>query len=110
MDTAFNLVKRVKFEYDDPTDITGDNYDDVKISYTRGYLGKRYFYAMFLGRSWKKHRENFTKGTFLEVFDLDGNPIIRYYLEGKCRVTLLWTKKLSLFMEQQKTGNRKIIY
>ena len=84
MDTAFNLVKRVKFEYDDPTDITGDNYDDVKISYTRGYLGKRYFYAMFLGRSWKKHRENFTKGTFLEVFDLDGNPIIRYYLEGKC--------------------------
>ena len=72
--TAFNLVKRVKFEYDDPTDITGDNYDDVKISYTRGYLGKRYFYVYgFWEDHWKKHRENFTKGTFLEVFDLDGN-------------------------------------
>ncbi len=37
---------------------------------------------------WEDHGRNIAKillrGTFLEVFDLDGNPIIRYYLEGKC--------------------------
>lgn len=84
MDTDFNLIKRVKFDYDAPTYITGDNYDDISETYTYGYLGKRYLYVIFLGTSWKEYRANGTSGTILEVFDLDGNPVARYHLDGKC--------------------------
>lgn len=83
MDTSFNLIKRVKFKYDSPTEITGDNYGDVNVSYVYSYLGQNYLYALFFGRSFKEHQENSTIGTYLEVFDLDGNPVIRYHLAGR---------------------------
>lgn len=81
MDTEFNLIKRVKFDYAHPTEVKADG--DDKVSYTYGYLGKRYLYASFFGTSWKENRANSTCGTFLEVFDLDGNPVARYHLEGR---------------------------
>lgn len=83
MDTNFNLIKRTKFKYDSPSYITGDNYGDIKVSYVYSYLGEHYLYALFFGTSWKDNRANATHGTFIEVFDLNGNPVIRYHLEGK---------------------------
>jgi hypothetical protein len=82
MDTDFNLVKRVKFKYTHPADPGLGNDGDVKMSYVTGYTGKRYLYALFLGTSWSDHRLQSFHGTFLEVFDLDGNPVVRYLLEG----------------------------
>ncbi|WP_262497810.1 TolB-like 6-bladed beta-propeller domain-containing protein [Parabacteroides pacaensis] len=83
MDIDFNLIKRVKFKFANPTIINSKNQGDVKISYVYSYLGKRYLYALFFGTSWNENRANSTRGTFLEVFDLDGNPIVRYHLEGR---------------------------
>jgi hypothetical protein len=39
--------------------------------------------VLFFGTSWNEHRANSTCGTFLEVFDLEGNPIVRYHLTGR---------------------------
>ena len=83
MDTDFNLIKRVKFKFDKPVPITSENQGDVKETYVQGYLGKHYLYVMFLGTSWNKHRAQATCGAFLEVFDLDGNPVGRYHLDGR---------------------------
>lgn len=82
MDTSFNLIKRVKFEFD-TFDTNNLASGDEKIAYAYGYLGKRYLYASFFGTSWNENRANSSCGTFLEVFDLDGNPVVRYHLEGK---------------------------
>lgn len=84
MDTEFNLIKRAEFKYDLPTyNINTENQADYKMSYVSGYLGKRYFYAVFLGTSWNESGRNGTCGAYLEVFDLDGNPVVRYHLEGR---------------------------
>ena len=82
MDTGFNLIKRVKFNYANPANTNSENQGDVKMSYVYGYLGKNYLYALFLGTSWDEHREKSFHGAFLEVFDLNGNPVAKYYLEG----------------------------
>ena len=82
MDIDLNLIKRVNFKYQHPALIKSENQDDVKLSYVTGYLGKHYFYVLFLGVSWKEHRDMSGRGTFLEVFDLDGNPVAGYQLEG----------------------------
>lgn len=82
MDTSFNLIKRVKFDFDtSDTSILATG--NEKISYAYSYLGKRYLYALFFGMSWNENRAKDSFGTILEVFDLDGNPVIRYYLKGK---------------------------
>lgn len=83
MDTDFNLIKRVEFKFDKPVPVTSENEGDVKVTYIYGYLGKRYLYALFFGTSWDEHRVRSTCGTFLEVFDLDGNPVVRYHLDGR---------------------------
>lgn len=84
LDTELNLLKRVTFKYDGAPDvINSDNEEDVKSSYVSSYLGRRYLYALFMGVSWREHRGiNSYRGTFLEVFDLDGNPVARYRLDG----------------------------
>ena len=83
MDTNFNLIKKVSFDFDAPQEINGDNVGDVNISYNYAYLGKRYLYVQYFGTSWNKLRENDTCGSYIEVFDLDGNPIARYLLNGR---------------------------
>lgn len=83
MDTNFNLIRRVKFKFANPTIINSKNQGDVKVSYVYGYLGKQYLYTLFFGTSWNENRANSTCGTYLEVFDLKGNPVVRYYLEGR---------------------------
>ena len=65
MDTEFNLIKKVKFDFQ-----TSDDY----------------FYVIYLGTSWKKYRKQNTYNTYLEVFNLDGNPVARYLLKGKSPV------------------------
>ena len=82
MDIDLNLIKRVKFNYAPPAVITEENQSDVKHSYSSGYLGKRYFYALFNGALWKEYNNLSFRGAILEVFDLDGNPIIKYYFDG----------------------------
>jgi len=82
MDIDLNLIKRVEFKYDYPYDITDENWRNVKQSYNFCYLGKRYLYALFFGRSLEEHETLAFRGTYLEVFDLDGNPVARYYLDG----------------------------
>jgi hypothetical protein len=86
MDIDFNLIKRVKFKYDHPASIVSQKDGDVKASYVYGYFGKRYLYIVFFGTSWNEYRARSTCGTFLEVFDLDGNPVVRYRLDGRSPV------------------------
>ena len=82
MDTAFNLIKKVKFDF--PTsDESLLGMGDCNSAYTYGYLGKRYFYVNYFGTSWKQCRENDTRDTYIEVYDLDGMPVARYFLDGK---------------------------
>ena len=82
MDTEFNLIKSVKFEFNS-TEPTADNQGEINRTYTQSYLGKQYLYAIFFGISWNEHRAQSTVGTYLEVFDLDGNPVARYHLNGR---------------------------
>lgn len=82
MDIDLNLIKRVKFRYTSPEKITEDNQFETKVSYSTGYLGKRYLYLLFRGTSWNKYKEMGFTDSSLEVFDLDGNPIISYHLNG----------------------------
>lgn len=82
MDTEFNLIKKVKFDFP----VSNENLlgrGDENVAYTYGYLGKRYFYVNYFGTSWEKCEKNDTRGTYIEVFSLDGTPVARYFLEGK---------------------------
>ena len=86
LDTDLNLINRVKFNYSHPAIITPNDtkeQSELKRSYTAGYLGKHYFYALFKGASWNEWHNNLSfRGSILEVFDLDGNPVIKYHLNG----------------------------
>ena len=85
MDTEFNLIKKVKFDF--PTsDESLLGKGDENSAYTYGYLGERYFYVNYFGTSWKQCRKNGTYGTYIEVYSLDGDPVARYFLEGKMPV------------------------
>lgn len=86
MDFNFNLIQKVKFKYETPTCINSKNLGDVNLSYACSYLGKYYFYTLFIGILSDKHRSFSSQGAFLEVYDLDGNPIIRYHLDGRLPV------------------------
>ena len=81
LDIELNLIKSVKFKYNFPANTIGS--PDAKVSYSVGYLGKRYLYVLFFGKSWKEFRSLYSdSGVYLEVFDLDGNPVIKYRLDG----------------------------
>ena len=82
MDIDLNFVKRVQFDYAPPSSITEQNQLEVKDSYTFGYLGKRYFYALFQGVPYNEYKDLSFCGSILEVFDLDGNPVIKYRFDG----------------------------
>lgn len=82
MDTDFNHIKRVKFnDFTEPTNI-GSVPNGDKRSYVDAYLGERYLYALYIGTTFNEHFANSTCGAYLEVFDLDGTPIIKYRLQG----------------------------
>ena len=81
MDTDFNLIKRMAF--DDYWPVYGVNDpNDQKPSYVGAYLGKRYLYAIFMGCTYVEMKAKDEKGAFIEVFDLDGNPVARYEMQG----------------------------
>ena len=82
MDIDLNLIKRVKFKFDRTRNFKNPN--DYKYSYTTGYFGKRYYYALFAGTIKNECLEPSFRKAVLEVFDLDGNPVIRYRLDGLC--------------------------
>ncbi|WP_147381159.1 hypothetical protein [Parabacteroides sp. AM08-6] len=86
MDFKFNLINKVQFKFENPTYIDSKNQGEVNFSYVCSYLGKHYFYTLFVGTPSDKQRTLSSKGNFLEVYDLNGNPITRYHLKGKLPV------------------------
>jgi hypothetical protein len=53
------------------------------MSYISSYFGKKYLYTIFFGKSINEYRANLSAHkAFLEVFDLNGDPIVRYQLDG----------------------------
>lgn len=85
MDTQLNPIKSVKFSYNSNPVVApaSSKPGEDKRSYVNSYLGKRYLYALFFGTTWNEYEENATCNTQLEVYDLDGNPIIKYILKGR---------------------------
>ena len=82
LDTDFNLIKRV--EFGDYIPVYGVKVPkDEKPSYEQGYLGKRYLYALFMGCTYNELEAREGKGVHLEVFDMEGNPVARYELQGE---------------------------
>ena len=82
LETDFNLIKRV--EFGDYTPVYGVKVPkDEKPSYEQGYLGKRYLYALFMGCTYNELEAREGKGVHLEVFDMEGNPVARYELQGE---------------------------
>jgi len=83
LDADLNLMKSAVFEYEPATNIESSGRSrEAKQSYVNAYFGKRYFYALFWGRSENEHKANSYQGALLEVFDLDGNPVAKYHLDG----------------------------
>ena len=83
LDADLNLMKSAVFEYEPATNIESSGRSgEAKRSYVNAYFGKRYFYALFWGRSENEHKANSYQGALLEVFDLDGNPVAKYHLDG----------------------------
>jgi hypothetical protein len=84
MDTDFNLIKSVRAKFPRPPRIINDgNLRDVKMGYVGGYFGKKYLYVKYFGKSVNEYQSNpSAHRTFLEVFDLEGNPVVRYRLGG----------------------------
>jgi hypothetical protein len=71
------------FKYDLPVKIAaGEEAQYVNRCYTYSYIGKRYLYALFRGAPQKEYKDLSYRGTVLEVFDLDGNPVVKYHLDG----------------------------
>lgn len=83
MDFKLNLINRVKYKFETSSYIDSKNQTDVNLSYVCSYLGKCYFYTLFWGASLDKYKSLSSQETFLEVYDLDGNPTIRYHLKGR---------------------------
>lgn len=81
MDTDLNIVKKVEFE-ELVSAITEQTQSDAKVCYSSAYLGKQYFYALYRGISYNESKNTPDNPTTLEVFDMDGNPVIQYHFEG----------------------------
>ena len=82
MDTELNLIKSVKFEYAPPANVESGRQWDTKLSYINSYFGKRYCYNLFVGASMNEYKLPSFRGALLEVFDLEGNPVAKYHLDG----------------------------
>jgi len=83
MDIDLNLMKSVIFKYDVPANIAvGAEGRNTNHCYTYAHLGKYYLYASFRGATSKEYNDPSFRGTILEVFDLEGNPVIKYHLDG----------------------------
>ena len=82
MDIDLNLIKKIAFEYKSPINLESEDPDDIKRSYASAYFGKRYLYVMFWGTTKNERVAKSYGGASLEVFDLDGNPVAKYHLDG----------------------------
>jgi hypothetical protein len=80
MDTDFNCIKKVKYP---PINPARGDISEAKVGDFSNYLGKRYLYALFMGAEWNVCGKDLSfGGSTLEVFDLDGNPVIKYRFDG----------------------------
>ena len=83
LDTDLDLVKSIQFDFPRSRRITPQNMLDVRGAFILGYVGEKYIYALFRGISLNEfmadpHKHNNT----LYVFDLDGNPVVSFELDG----------------------------
>ena len=46
-------------------------------------MDKRYLYLLLMGCTYNEMKAKDDKGTYIEVFDFDGNSIARYELQGE---------------------------
>jgi len=57
---------------------TPGNFSSVTYHYAGLYAGEKYFYTSYVYDDGKKREEGVSRPRFLEVYDYDGNPIIKY--------------------------------
>ena len=92
---CYYLQNRISFRDLHLRSIVDHNYQKEKVvvdtknflnnimHYEYGYLGNKYFYALYNGFSGEVFRNSGEIGCSLEVYDLKGNPIARYFFEEK---------------------------
>ena len=75
--SSLRLKKRITGIYDDQH-IDLDDFDSNVQHYTNIVAGEKYFYALYRGRPRKERTIN---SDVIEVFDYDGNPVVKYTFE-----------------------------
>ena len=71
---SLKLKKRLSDNKNYPPPVIGD-YDDNVHQYINIVAGKKYFYALYHGKYGKDRTVN---GDIIEVFDYNGNPVVKY--------------------------------
>ncbi|MDR1582922.1 MAG: TolB-like 6-bladed beta-propeller domain-containing protein [Prevotellaceae bacterium] len=71
---SLKLKKRISDNSNDQTPIVGDNDNNIQ-QYIGLVAGKKYFYALYQGRSRKNKTIN---SDAIEVFDYEGNSVVKY--------------------------------
>jgi hypothetical protein len=76
-DSDLKLHKKLQWNYNKSGLIVDDSQNSISY-YLNVYAGKNRFYALYTGSSYNQKKKAPEKGYFLDVFDYEGNPIIRY--------------------------------
>ena len=79
-DINLSLKKTIIWDYKNIKPTVGD-FDNAIHHYLNVYAGEKYFYALYSGMSEKSNSKTPQKNYSLEVYDYDGNPVIKYALE-----------------------------
>ena len=68
---TLELKKRIVGEYK----LQQPTFKDEELYYVSAFAGKKYFYALFKG---ERNAEGKNPSNTIEVYDYDGNPVVRY--------------------------------
>ena len=79
-DINLSLKKSIVWDYKQIKPTVYD-FDNNVHHYLNVYAGEKYFYALYSGMSEKSNSKTPQKNYSLEVYDYDGNPVIKYALE-----------------------------
>lgn len=93
-DVNLSLEKSIVWDYKHIKPIVGDFENNID-HYLNVYAGEKYFYAMYSGMSGKSNSKTPQKNYSLEVYDYNGNPVIKYTLE-KIPVSFIVDEKRGL--------------
>lgn len=87
LNTDLEPIKRMKFK--DKIRYNGYNRDRIPTGYRSCYAGKKYFYALYIEIPLSEYSYLDTDRSTMEVFDMDGNPVAKYHLEGMLPLTFV---------------------